>query len=714
MRRWNFSICRALLLILPLLGVNESLCRAQKPEVADATCDGLDLEQAGYTVRGSTIVDPFDFLPWVKSRQRRAATRIAVLIDGKPFLYSNVRDAALKIIEEENFLPDTSEARVKIRLELVTLKNCSNKAVDVVYRIYSTQLRPVLSAAPEHRVEERRNPEETAGLANVNAPESRPVRLKPLAGYDSVQKLFGGARLELVQKHPSGLVNSGIIEGQGSSQMHAISGKMIGSNDDLGWVAHLEWSLDFNNFSLPTGTGDRKGGSLSASISGTSRPFGKGDFVFRFGGMIEGGNRQTSIVNPRLTSDTTANSSYGSVRLFTGIASRLRRHLWSASYGLQLGVAGRTVRVDWAKHIGDVQHEFWYPVADHKVLSLESRLTFGAIQVRGKIPVTERFFGGNREENFIASDSWQIRANPVIRAIPGNKFFRTASGDGGDRFLSYNLTASYSIWSLPLVPSELSRDKEFQSLLEGQLVNAESFVQLYFLTKDEHFLKLAEFIQQPEASPPVQTALASLSTAVTAAQASHPGQHETEFEGCTGAIRVAQSRAGSGAKAKGEQLYGFVVALLSDDEDLLNEVIEACGNVLNGSGLLNGDPAIAASVSRLNQIRVAMENEFSRIDQASAEKKAKEDLAFTRRTLKTLLNEVNIYSVGPAFIFDIARLNSKRMGLGGVRYGPGVGLRLELASSMNLTVGYAWNVKPGIDEGPGTMFFSLGVRDLFR
>ena len=161
MRKLNLVVTRTFL-VLACLGLSALVGQAQQPQVSDASCDGLDLEQEHYLVRSSAIVDPFKFLPWVGARQRRAATRIAALINGKPFLYSDVRNAALKIIEEENFLPDASEPRVKLRLEFVSLKNCSNKAVDVVYSVYSSQIMPTLSGAPENRARERTNPEETA------------------------------------------------------------------------------------------------------------------------------------------------------------------------------------------------------------------------------------------------------------------------------------------------------------------------------------------------------------------------------------------------------------------------------------------------------------------------------------------------------------------------------------------------------------------------
>jgi hypothetical protein len=105
--------------------------------------------------------------------------------------------------------------------------------------------------------------------------------------------------------------------------------------------------------------------------------------------------------------------------------------------------------------------------------------------------------------------------------------------------------------------------------------------------------------------------------------------------------------------------------------------------------------------------------EFNQINQPSAAKKAKDDMAFTRRTLNTLFNDVNIYSISPVFVFDVARIGPANGGLGGTRYGPGGGIRLELASVAHFTLGYAWNVKRGPGEGRGNVFFSIGIRDLF-
>ena len=109
-----------------------------------------------------------------------------------------------------------------------------------------------------------------------------------------------------------------------------------------------------------------------------------------------------------------------------------------------------------------------------------------------------------------------------------------------------------------------------------------------------------------------------------------------------------------------------------------------------------------------------MAAEFNKIDQNAAAKKAAADMAFTRRTLNTLFNDVNIYSLSPVFVFDVARIGPASGQIGGVRYGPGGGLRFELATVAHFTLGYAWNVRRGPDEGRGNVFFSIGIRDLFH
>ncbi|HKG60121.1 MAG TPA: hypothetical protein VKB05_10180 [Pyrinomonadaceae bacterium] len=675
------------------------------------SCDGINLETANYKVRSIRIDDPFLFLPWVKARQKRASAQITALVQGKPFTYADVSDKALKIIEDENFLPDTSDARVKLRLEFVSVQNCTGGQVDVIYRIYSTQILPVLSARPEERVKERQTPQTPAGQSTVLAKESSPFHFVPTGGYDSTDLLFGGGRFEYKPRRIGKLpFQSAFIKGEASPRMHNVSAALEGAYDSdvetPGWLAHANWLINFSHYSLPTGAGDIRGGHVMLHFAGVTKPLAGGNLNLRFGAALDGGNRQTEAGNLILAPNTVPNAGFGTLKLYGGLDSRFARNIFSASYGLELGSVGPAARVDWRKHIFDARHQFWYSLGNHHLLDLESRFTMGKLQVPGKVPLPERFFGGNNEEFLIASDDWQIRANPVIRAIPGSRFFQTAEGAGGRSFFSYNFTAAYGIWRQTLVPEELTSDDEFNDQLQGSITSVTSTLEVFYYSKDPHYANVVAEL------PAAQTALQDLQTVVTTVQGTHAGQVEDLFEACTDAIK-AVSRRIRNAISSSRVPYGSIAEVLSedpDDDQLLN-VRQACETDLNGA---LKDASLTPATSQVETLRTQLTAEFNKIDTKKAEKKARDDMAFTRRTLNTLFNDVNIYSISPVFVFDMARIGPRNGAFGGTRYGPGAGLRFELATTAHFTFGYAWNVNQGPGEGRGNIFFAIGVRDLFH
>ncbi len=71
---------------------------------------------------------------------------------------------------------------------------------------------------------------------------------------------------------------------------------------------------------------------------------------------------------------------------------------------------------------------------------------------------------------------------------------------------------------------------------------------------------------------------------------------------------------------------------------------------------------------------------------------------------------MNIYSIAPVAIFDVARVWPTNTT---TRYALGGGVRLSLVN-MNFTLGYAANPKRQSGEGPGALFVSLDVSDLFH
>jgi hypothetical protein len=172
-------------------------------------------------------------------------------------------------------------------------------------------------------------------------------------------------------------------------------------------------------------------------------------------------------------------------------------------------------------------------------------------------------------------------------------------------------------------------------------------------------------------------------------------------------------RINSAIAPQGADPYGLIASVLSDDPDEIQllKVNQACETDLNG---VLHDANITAATSRVETQRKTMTAEFKQIDEDRAQKQATNDMAFTRRTLNTLFNDVNIYSISPVFVFDMARIGPRNGAFGGTRYGPGAGIRFELATTAHFTLGYAWNVRQGPGEGRGNIFFAIGVRDLFH
>jgi hypothetical protein len=293
----------------------------------------------------------------------------------------------------------------------------------------------------------------------------------------------------------------------------------------------------------------------------------------------------------------------------------------------------------------------------------------------------------------------------------------TDEGFGGTRFVSFNSTVSVATWRWPLVPTEVTGDKGFPAALDSAFTTSTSFLDVGYRTQDPHYVALAAHI------PEVRSALGKLKRAVTAAQQGATPQTASLFKACTRFIGLATVRADSAFRNKGEVQYGAIGELLPDElspgeapkpdpkekRNLLHRIHEACGTQLNGQ--IN-DPQIADAVNELETHRKAMESEFIAIDRKASAAKASAEMAYPKATLNTLLYQVNLFSLSPVAIFDLAHLGPASSSLG-TRYAVGGGVRADLVSHVNFTIGYAVNPKRLPNEGKGALFFSMGLKNLF-
>jgi hypothetical protein len=229
------------------------------------------------------------------------------------------------------------------------------------------------------------------------------------------------------------------------------------------------------------------------------------------------------------------------------------------------------------------------------------------------------------------SGDWQIRGNPFIRSVPANDF--NGNGAGAERFVAYNLNVAYAVWTLPLLPRELSGNEEFTKTLEGQIVTASSLLQSAYLRGDPHFKGAAGMLES------LMSELGNLRIAVddTQATANLPAGDPVLplFDSCTAAINTAERRARSAMESDGAEQYGLLLALLPDDEDRLNAVLDSCISRLNAR---IGNPSIEESGARLRNLTSSLIREFGLIDDRAAAVKADSEMTYVRRTLGALFD----------------------------------------------------------------------------
>ena len=653
-----------------------------------------------HTIRSARVVDPFWILRW---RRLDGKTLAAVeALKGKRYSFALV-DEVSDSLEADGWLPDTPDTRVSLSFSDIVLENCADEKLDVVFHIFSAQLAPTASTVIEIRPKEKTMPSEGAGVSDAFSS----LQLAPEAGFDPAQNFFAGGRLQAVFK-PGAPISTLRLTGRGSNETRFFSSELGGEhNSSTAWLGHADWRLEYHNSLLPAEPRQVAQSRLAAQFAAASKPLN--GVVFRFGGLLGGGNLQSSFQPSELGPDTVAASSFTSARLYVGVSGRARHQAYAASYGLGLGSTGRSFHGDWRKHVADVSHELWLPFCDHRLFEFEQRFTAGKIDVPGKIPVAERFFGGTRESLFIDSDQWRIRANPVIRSIPTNRFYRTGTGAGGDSFVAYNSTTAFTVWRRPVIPDELARDETFQKLLTGQVGSARSLLSVYYRSRDTHFTTIRNSL----------TSLAAKLTAVRSAkdttQGAAPAELNPAFAACTKALGTSSLAVRNANKGRADSAYGWVTEMLPGGDNALAGVVSACGDLAAKLNTTSVDSSsLKSAVKSVADAAETLAEEFKAINNTVADAKAEADTKFVDKTLNFITREMNISSVSPLFIFDAARIGPATGSVKGTRYGVGGGIRFTLVSTVSVNLGYAVNPNRLPGESRGAFFFSLTTRNLLE
>jgi hypothetical protein len=492
-RTRQFSV-PAILLALVFLGAGASSnAHAQAASNANGKCEQVPVlyQLAHYTVEHVTVEPMVSFIPSGPVLDQSLAAAIANEMPGSGGVWTSHPFDTVWVSLLEAALNSQLITRIPVgRMALIfarhQLVNCdeTKRTLDVQYRVLTVARPSYLTNSFEFRDHKEKNKE---GAGNLQ-PSRQRVSLAPFGGYNRTRGVFGGSEATLATGFAP--LSKVAVNASGSGSSAVVGADFTGSkNFQSGPLSYAEWKAAYRYTNVPAGGFDLKEATAAARFFAAMRPVSRLNLILRVGSSLEGGNRQSSLPQTAALPATVVNSGYGALKFYAGASATTRKHDWKASYGYVLGNSGGDTSVDYRKQIFDTAYRLRFQPKPYKPFQLDLQFTTGSLtHVNGSIPLAERFFGGNVEEEFIQGDSWKIRSNPVIRSFPQNRFNGTGAGLplGGDAFVSFNVTAAQTLWAKRLIPAEISEDPDVNAGMGGQLLAAR------LLFREEAIQKSAE------------------------------------------------------------------------------------------------------------------------------------------------------------------------------------------------------------------------------
>jgi hypothetical protein len=679
---------------------------------ADA-CGDDSAQYNGYLVQRVEIETPIWFFAAATFGFDQLKARLPIQ-ENQPFSAEKLSRGNALIRDDVRSAGAEAEEKVKFIVVAGRAVNCdaANRTLGVVYRVFTNVYRPYLSHTFEQRTQEVQRPATTGAEGGT---EGR-FLIKPFGGYDHA--LHGFAGLDMSSRARLGIFQNLELHSCFSSNSMTEDVEPTGSSDPhRKALEHTEWRAGFHYFDVPAGGAKLKEGKLAAQFVGSTKELSNQGTVLRFGGSLEAGHQQTAGV---AMPTALANSSFGSVKLFAGTTARSGRQVFTTSYGVQLGSTLTGRALDFIKHVVD----FGYGVrflrtphpgertpagaGAHKPFDLEIHGSAGIIpniaQNQGQVPLAERFYGGNKVQNFISGNSWVMPEGALIRSIPENQLGGLAPNRvaGGTRFYSGSLTVAKALWGRPLLPKELAEDREFQPTLDGAIATAKGELLDFYESKDPAFEAADSDLEAlAHAAQELARKVDGLPANATSIPAIAGGVQSIK----SGLRRISRTL-DSIRKADKTLTTSLVNRQLPSLETELGNLVEHL--ITSGQGGATADLTdLQQSIERSRQ--KLMEN-LAKVNVRAAQAKADQDFAPAQRVLDAFRYELNTYTIAPVAIFDVARVWPASTS---TRYAVGGGVRLSLVN-VNFTLGYAASPKRKGGEGAGALFVGLDVTDLFH
>jgi len=626
--------------------------------------------------------------------------------------------------EDSAFLSSALKANFSSSHQTVKLSYAGGQILDcdaqartlrVVYPIFTSVVPSFIAPSIEQQTSESERPA-TTGATRAS---ERSLLIAPLVGYNQTRRTWGGLTFS---DKIAGLQMQGQAEASGNS----LSGHfdVVGNNGPVGnlWD-HADWAGTFEYVDDPAGAARFKESKVTSRFSASTREFATGRVIIRYGAAIEGGHQQSSATGAAL--QLTPNSSYGSLKLYVGATGRPGRNAFTASYGLQLGSTFINAAPVFKKHLLDLGYNvnvpvpFRKPLGDtkdfkgplsttvHRSLSLETRFTAGLIQDASGTPLAERFLGGNAMRPFVQDGSWLILSNPFIRSIPENQLgAQSGTQLGGSRFYSANATVSFTVWGRPMLPKELATaDPRFPGILNAPFHTAALSLANTYKLKDPEYIRVSAAVSAKAVD--LNKKLAALSEElklIPTATAAEPPLARCLKEIKRNLLSTRGAASLIASQPDPQVVDQLVTSLLPALSGFVQELTKGLRDAAQNDLAAQIDRSMTDVNTLGNDIRTA-----DNLPSKKYEDQAWQTLAPGHRAIDVFLHELNIYSVSPVAILDVARVWPVNQG---VRYGVGPGLRLSLVNA-NFTVTYGFNPQRSAQESVGAIFFKLDVTSLF-
>ena len=567
--------------------------------------------------------------------------------------------------------------------------------------LYTTKVPLVVSRFVESREAQEVDPATRLALA----PTPLRFRLTPSLSYDRSNGVMGGAAISLAM----GRVFDGLDADVQVSDSATFVDVAAGSSRErsTGWLRVYEWSVAYHHADRPTDQETLKERAFVGHVTTASRPLGSHGAIARWASLVEAGEQRTALPSEALPEGYVASAGYGSWKNAIGVDLRARRHSLSAAYGLLLGISRGPDAVDYVKHVADatyVARILWKaPAWSHRPLDITTQWSAGHLGGGDAIPATERFFGGATATPFLPGTGWALRASPVLRSFPPQWFNRVESNGaaiGATDYQSVTVTAAMPLWGRPLVPPEVIAEAEVAQTVEAQLNSAQVVIDVLHRQTDPAYISLLEH------APALDSRLAAVDARVAAIESTLPAGPKGRVAACRELIDGLRAQLDPQLKPR-----PFLVALFAkpadEDDPTLPNVRDACLTQLVKQA---GDDELTTLGQALVSEIDTMQALADRIDVPRAKSMAARDMVFPRDVVHSIFHELNIWSLGPALMFDGARIDlGAPIHESATRYALGAGLRFTLASTLHLTAGYVWNVNREASEPLGAPFLTFDL-----